>query len=70
MTVNYSTTQNATFNVGSTVQKDGTYVCVPCGAKKKFKKGQVFTRCFSCMKKEKYDGDSYFKDLGLWELIS
>lgn len=62
------TTPNATFNVGSRVPGDGAYVCVPCGYKKKLKKGEVFPECFACMKSEKYDGDHYFKDLGLWEL--
>ena len=58
-----------TFNIGDRVQKGGMYVCVPCGYKKQFKKGDVFPRCFVCLEGKKYKGDDYFKDLGLWEFL-
>ena len=61
--------RQATFQVGDAVKLAGTYVCVPCGYKKFFKEGQVFPRCFACMKKSKYNDDDFFHDLELWELI-
>lgn len=40
------------YHVGDAVPKDGEYVCVPCGFKKRFKPGDAFTECISCMKDE------------------
>ena len=61
--------KQATFRVGDTVELAGMYVCVPCGYKKFFTKGKIFPRCFACMKKDTYKGDSFFHDFELWELI-
>jgi hypothetical protein len=60
---------NAQFKVGETVQKAGTYVCVPCGYKKEYIVGERFARCLSCMRGKQYEGDSFFHDLELWEPI-
>lgn len=58
-----------TFDVRSKVPKSGIYVCVPCGRKQEFKKGECFPLCFSCLEGKKYNGDNYMKGLGLWELL-
>jgi len=58
-----------TFDVESTVLQSGSYVCVPCGHKQDFKKGDCFPLCFSCLENKKYKGDHYMKGLGLWELM-
>ncbi len=58
-----------TFNVESIVPKSGIYICVPCGYKRAFKKGDCFPLCFSCLEGKKYNGDRYMKGLGLWELL-
>jgi transposase-like protein len=57
------------FNEGTKVEQDGTYVCAPCGYTCTFKKGGVFPHCFACLEGKKYEGDSYMKGLGLWELL-
>lgn len=58
-----------TFNVESRVPQNGTYICVPCGYKKEFKKDDCFPSCFACLEGKKYNGDHYMKGLGLWELL-
>jgi len=40
------------YHVGDNVPKEGQYVCVPCGFKKKLKPGDVFGECLSCFKDE------------------
>jgi len=59
-----------TYNIGCVVPCSGFYVCVPCGYKKYFERGGKFTRCFGCLENKKNEGDHYFKDLGLWELVN
>ena len=58
-----------TFEIDSMAKQDGMYICVPCGYKKRFRQGDIFPRCFSCLKKKTYNGDKYIKGLGLWELL-
>lgn len=58
-----------TFDISHTVPKTGRYICVPCGYTCHFQRGTVFPRCFGCIERKKYNGDNYFKDLGLWELL-
>lgn len=58
-----------TFNVETRVPQNGTYICVPCGYKKEFKKDECFPLCFSCLEGKKYKDDHYLKGLGLWELM-
>jgi hypothetical protein len=57
------------FKVGEAVQKAGIYICVPCGYKKKYKAGERFARCLSCMRGKQYEGDDFFHDLELWEPV-
>lgn len=57
------------FKVGSAIKESGNYVCIPCGYKKFLQKGEVFPECFSCVKKVKYENDSFFKGLEMWELV-
>jgi len=57
------------FDVGRTVPQTGRYICVPCGYTRHLQKGTIFPQCFSCIEGKKYNGDIYFKDLGLWELL-
>lgn len=51
--------------VGHTVNKSGTYVCVPCGYKKYLEKGQKFPSCTKCMGKKWFE-----KGLEIWEGVS
>jgi len=57
------------FSVGTIVQKTAMYICVPCGSKKRLIKGGLFPRCLSCMKKEKFNDDDFFKNLEQWEFV-
>jgi len=66
---NEDITQKNTFNIGWIVKKGGIYICVPCGYRGAFKVGDILPECFGCMKGKKYDGDNYFRELGLWELL-
>lgn len=38
------------YKIGERVKIKGLYVCVPCGYKKLFKKGDRFTACTNCMR--------------------
>ena len=67
--VNGEVKKGDTFDVGSKVLRNGTYICVPCGYRSEFSRGDTFPQCFGCLKGKKYEGDDYIKDLGLWELI-
>lgn len=40
------------YHVGDAVPEEGTYVCVPCGYKKRLKTGEMFSECVSCLKDE------------------
>ena len=57
------------FDVCRTVLKTGNYICVPCGYTCYFQKGAIFPQCFGCIEGKKYNGDNYFKNLGLWALL-
>lgn len=59
--------KNKVFKPNSLAPKKGAYVCVPCGYKQEFKKGAKFPSCYTCLKKEKYEGDNFFHGLELWE---
>jgi len=39
-------------HVGDLVPEEDTYVCVPCGYKKRLARGDTFAECVSCLKDE------------------
>ena len=55
-----------TFNIGDKVKVDGKYICVPCGYQRMYSTGEVFTRCYSCLKGMRDEGQPFIKGLGLW----
>ncbi len=56
-----------TFNRGDAVEREGTYVCVPCGFKKHFAPGETFSECTSCMAGSNTGHEDYVEGLELWE---
>lgn len=54
----------STFKTGGVVEEDGWYVCVPCGYKKYFKEGNLFTKCLKCLQGRK---ENFRKGMELWE---
>ncbi len=50
-----------TFDVKSVVPKSGTYVCVPCGYRQEFKKGDCFPLCFACLEGKKIQRRPLYK---------
>lgn len=58
-----------TFNIGEEVYVEGMYICVPCGYKRRYNRGEKFIRCFKCLKGELDEGKPFIKDLGLWEYL-
>lgn len=58
---------STTYNKGDMVVDEGTYVCVPCGYRRHFKKGDQFTECLSCFSGSKAGHDDYVEGLELWE---
>lgn len=55
-----------TFKVGEPVPESGYYVCVPCGYKKYYKKGESFTSCMGCMAELP---EEFAPGLELWEKV-
>ena len=58
-----------TFDVGEKVKVEGEYICVPCGYKRKYNQGEIFQRCFHCLKGIQDEGKPFIKNLDLWEYI-
>lgn len=58
-----------TFNKGDQVEADGEYICVPCGFKKKYQKGENFSECLSCMAGAKEGPEEYAEGMELWEKL-
>ena len=58
----------AVFNVDTEVFCNGQYICVPCGRKQHFQKGEIFPRCFDCID-DNGNPEKLRKGLGLWELL-
>ncbi len=56
-----------TYKIGTVVEEDGYYICVPCGSKRYFKKGSRFSSCLSCV--EKKDKKMFKRGLELWEKV-
>lgn len=51
------------------VPTSGIYVCVPCGYKHPYTKGDHFGECVSCLAGSK-DGDQEFVEgIEMWELL-
>lgn len=58
--------QSVLFEVGEEASQDGYYICVPCGNKRFFKKGQKFPSCLNCLSEDKTTSS---KNPGLWEKV-
>jgi len=57
----------STHNRGDVVEREGTYVCVPCGYRRHFRHGDRFTECMSCLAGTKDGHEDYIEGLELWE---
>ena len=48
------------YKVGEKVKIRGVYVCVPCGYKRKFKIGDIFSSCLGCMRVSRWISETEF----------
>lgn len=62
--------KNITYNRDDIVQEDGDYVCVPCGYRRHYVKGEKFSECMSCLAGTKDGHEDYAEGLELWEKTS
>ncbi len=61
--------ETPTYNKGEVVQEDGSYICVPCGYRKAYQKGEHFTECISCLSGTTDGHEDYAEGLEMWEKI-
>ena len=59
--------ERGTYHKGDTVTEESDYVCVPCGFKKHYQPGEIFTECTSCLSGTEDGHEDYVEGLGLWE---
>lgn len=62
--------QKKTYNRGDAVEKEGRYVCVPCGFRRHFQQGETFTECISCLGGTSDGPEEFAEGLELWEKIT
>jgi len=53
---------------GTRIRISGVYVCVPCGYRRRFNKGEIFPRCIKCMDKKQFQDEELDSNPGIWEL--
>lgn len=56
-----------TYNKDEKVLEEGEYICVPCGFRKHFKVGDIFSECTSCLSGTEDGHEKYVEGLELWE---
>ena len=58
------------FSKGDNVPVEGEYVCVPCGYHKKYKTGDQFTECISCMSgTDEGQHEEFLEGEEMWEKV-
>jgi len=57
------------YRVGELVNDEGWYICVPCGYRKLYKRGEEVVECISCLEAHKDVALSDITDEGSWEKI-
>ena len=64
------TDQPGPFSKGDAVPKEGEYVCVPCGFKRKYQSGEQFGECISCFSGTPQGQHEEFVDgMEMWEPV-
>lgn len=57
------------YSRGQEVSDEGIYVCVPCGYKHHYKKGETFGECISCLANSNTEGEEISEGLETWEKL-
>lgn len=56
-----------TYEVGTAVEENGWYICVPCGYKRYLREGDRFPNCMKCFGREE---NNYKRGLERWERVN
>lgn len=66
-----SRVQTAVASFGDTVEQSGVYVCVPCGHRQWYNKGDMFSSCLICsVQPFEAHTEEYVEGLELWERVN
>lgn len=59
------------WNKGDSVPAEGEYVCVPCGYHRRYKTGETFSECMSCLSgSAEGQHEDFLEGEEMWEKVT